>query len=77
MGEILTFGKTPGCLEHTRRPVTPRRNQLITKVDELIDPVQGGWDEMLVRQMFWEQDAKRHTVDSYSCGDERCGRLAL
>jgi hypothetical protein len=44
--------------EHTRRPFTPRRNCLLTRVDELIDPTVGTWDEALIRDLFWEDDAK-------------------
>jgi hypothetical protein len=28
-------------------------------VDELINPVDGAWDEDLIRQVFWEVDAER------------------
>jgi hypothetical protein len=28
-------------------------------VDELINPVNGAWDEELIRQIFWEVDAER------------------
>jgi hypothetical protein len=31
--------------EWTRRPITPRRGCLLTKVDEMIDPVNELWDE--------------------------------
>ena len=44
--------------EHTRRPFMPRRNCLLTRVDELIDPTVGTWDEALIRDLFWEDDAK-------------------
>lgn len=36
----------------TRRPVTPRGASLLTMVSELIDPITGGWDELLVRDTF-------------------------
>ena len=41
----------------TRRPRTVQGNQLLTKVDELLDPVSGTWDEVLVRQTFVAADA--------------------
>lgn len=44
--------------EWTRRPITPRRNNLLWRVDELIDQDQGIWDEHLVRDIFWPQDAE-------------------
>jgi hypothetical protein len=45
--------------EWSRLPVTLRRNSLLTKVSELIDPVTGKWDEELVTQTFWPQDTKQ------------------
>jgi hypothetical protein len=44
--------------DDARVPITPRRQCLLTKVNELLDPVTGGWDEALVRQIFWEVDVK-------------------
>jgi hypothetical protein len=41
-----------------RQPVTPRRQSLLTKVNELIDPITGQWDEELVRDNFWEMDVE-------------------
>ncbi|KAK3157436.1 hypothetical protein QOZ80_2AG0122210 [Eleusine coracana subsp. coracana] len=42
----------------TRRPVTPRGASLLTRVHELMDSVQGGWDEQLVQDTFWPVDAE-------------------
>lgn len=42
----------------TRRPMTTRGQSLLTKVQDLIDPVYGEWDEDLVLDMFYEQDAR-------------------
>ncbi|WVZ62142.1 hypothetical protein U9M48_011922 [Paspalum notatum var. saurae] len=42
----------------TRRPATPRGNSLLTGVDELMDPISGGWDEQLVWDTFWREDAE-------------------
>jgi hypothetical protein len=39
------------------KPITPRRQCVLTKVNELIDPVNGQWDEQLVRDTFWQIDA--------------------
>jgi hypothetical protein len=41
----------------SRIPVTPRRQSILTNVNELISPVTGSWDEQLVRDTFWEVDA--------------------
>jgi hypothetical protein len=41
----------------TRRPITPRGNSILTKVVELIDPGTGWWDEQLVNDLFWPEDA--------------------
>jgi hypothetical protein len=41
----------------TRKPVTPRRSCVLTRVSELIDPTTGEWDEQLIRDIFWPQDA--------------------
>jgi hypothetical protein len=40
----------------TRRPITPRR-ALLRRVDELINPITGGWDVQLVHDTFWPEDA--------------------
>lgn len=42
----------------SRKPITPRAGTLLTKVDELVDPTTGSWDSDLVREVFWEEDAK-------------------
>jgi hypothetical protein len=42
----------------TRRPITPRRNTILTRVSELIDPQTGNWDGELVRDIFWEDDVQ-------------------
>jgi hypothetical protein len=41
----------------TRRPITPKGRSLLTKVSDLIDPVSGTWDEQLVMDTFWPEDA--------------------
>ena len=38
---------------------TPRGRTLLTKVSELIDPLNGEWDEALIRSIFWPVDAER------------------
>jgi hypothetical protein len=43
----------------TRKVVTIRGNQILTRVNELICPITGGWDEDLIRQTFWSVDAER------------------
>ena len=42
----------------TRRPITVRgRNDIITRLSELINPVTGWWDEGLINQTFCSEDA--------------------
>ena len=43
-----------GCI---RKPITPRGSSLLTKVLELIDPSTGDWDEQLVTDTLWAEDA--------------------
>ena len=42
----------------TRKTVSNKGTNLLTRVNELIDPYTGDWDEMLVRQTFCEEDVK-------------------
>jgi hypothetical protein len=44
--------------ESTRRPITPRGVSLFTRVSELIDPITRTWDEQLVTDVFWPEDAE-------------------
>jgi len=44
--------------EHLRRPYTPRRASLLSRVNDLMDPVTGTWDAELVRDTFWDDDAE-------------------
>lgn len=41
----------------SRKPITPKGHNLLFEVAELIDPCSGRWDETLVRDLFWEEDA--------------------
>jgi hypothetical protein len=43
-----------GC----RMPITPRQQNLLTRVEELINPVTGQWYVELVMNTFWEVVAK-------------------
>jgi ribonuclease HI len=50
----------------TRKPITPKGACLLTKVNELINPVTGEWDEQLIHDIFWPEDAAeilRITID--------------
>lgn len=38
---------------------TPRRGILLAKVSELINPINGKWDEGLIRTIFYPIDANR------------------
>lgn len=42
----------------TRRPSMPKGHSILTRVSELIDPVSMSRDEELVRDTFWENNAK-------------------
>lgn len=42
--------------EWSRRPKTPRGQNLVTQV--IIDPLTGDWDREMVRDIFWEDDVK-------------------
>ncbi|OQU93325.1 hypothetical protein SORBI_3001G521001 [Sorghum bicolor] len=42
----------------TRKPITPRGRYLITKVSDLINPSTGTWDENLISDVFWPEDAE-------------------
>jgi hypothetical protein len=41
---------------HNLKVQTPRGNILISRVDELINPLDGRWDERLIRSLFWPVD---------------------
>ena len=42
----------------TRKLITPKGHSLLTKVSDLIDPVSGTWDEQLVIDTFWLENAQ-------------------
>lgn len=42
----------------SRKPITPRGSNLMSYVAELMDPYTGSWDEQMVRDTFWEEDAQ-------------------
>ena len=44
---------------HNMKIQTPRGNNLVTKVDELINPITGKWDEDLIKALFWDIDVSR------------------
>lgn len=44
--------------DDARKPVTPKGNTLVQKVAELINQATGGWDEELITDIFWPQDAQ-------------------
>jgi hypothetical protein len=58
----------------TRQPATPRGASLLTRVDELIDLNTGDWDEQLVRDTFWDDDAE--TILTIPTGEGSPDRLA-
>lgn len=44
---------------HNMKILTPRGNILVSTVNELISPIDGRWDEQLIRSLFWPVDAHR------------------
>lgn len=44
---------------HNLKVMTPRGHDLVTTVEELINPVAGNWDENLNRDLFWSVDVHR------------------
>ena len=44
---------------HNLKVLTPRGNNLLTTVDELINPITRTWDEELINDLFWSVDANR------------------
>ena len=60
----------------SRRPVTPRGSCILTWVDELIDPMTGEWDEQLVQEIFWPEDAN-DPGNAGTCGKRKCCCMAL
>ena len=57
--QINIWGESwiPGS--HNLKIQTPRGRTLLTKVSKLIDPLNGEWDEALIRSIFWPVDAER------------------
>lgn len=54
-----------------RKSATPqRRNGILHKVSDLINPVDGDWDEDLIKQMFNEKDAEEILQIPISEGNE-------
>jgi hypothetical protein len=51
---------------------TPRGNNIITRVDELINPVDSMWDANLIRSIFWDIDATHILQISITPGREDC-----
>jgi len=50
--------------------LTPRGNNLVTNVEELINPVDGNWDEQMIRDLFWSIDVHRLLQIPLSAGRE-------
>jgi ribonuclease HI len=44
---------------HNMKIQTRRGRRLVTTVNELINPIDGRWDEQLIRDVFWPIDAER------------------
>lgn len=58
-GQNINIWTDPWMLrDNTRRPITPRGRNILTTVDELIDPITGQWDVYLLNQTFREEDVQ-------------------
>ena len=63
-GELVMEQTSTSGLIHGSRMVwqegrlPPRGQTLLTKVSELIDPITGTWDRVLIEEVFWEEDWK-------------------
>ena len=44
---------------HNMKVLTPRGNILVSTVDELINLINGWWDEELIRSLLWSMDVHR------------------
>ena len=51
--------------EITRRPITPKGRNLLTTVEEFIDPITGQWDAQLLNQIFWRRIFR--SLEQYQC----------
>ena len=57
-GKTINIWKDPWIPRgDTRRVITPKGASILQKVEELINPVIEDWDEQLVRDTFYEEDA--------------------
>jgi hypothetical protein len=57
---------------HNMKIQIPRGNNIVTRVDELINPVDSTWDADLVRSIFWGVDANRILQIPITPGREDC-----
>lgn len=55
---------------HNLEIMTPRGGNLVTKVEELINPVTGLWDQDLLRSLFWPVDVNQILQIPLSLGRE-------
>jgi len=55
---------------------TPRGNNLVTSVSELINPVTGTWDADLIKSLL-DSGCTPNSSDSVDSRKGRCGGLAL
>jgi hypothetical protein len=44
---------------HNLKIMTPRGSNILTRVSDLINPIDGSWDEDLIGEIFWSVDAHR------------------
>ncbi|KAM0928524.1 hypothetical protein ACQ4PT_002531 [Festuca glaucescens] len=58
-GAEINIWSDPWINRHgLRTPLTPKGQNLVSKVSDLICPISGSWDESLVRDIFWNMDAE-------------------
>jgi hypothetical protein len=44
---------------HNQKIMTPRGNNILTRVSDLINPTDGSWDEDIIGDIFWPVDVHR------------------
>lgn len=59
-GEQIKIWEDPWIPQSpSRKVISPRGNNILSRVSDLIDPTTGHWDEQLVMKTFWHVDVQR------------------
>jgi len=68
-GETINIWNDPWILRgRTRRVITPRGQNVLSRVSDLIDPSSGSWDVDLLEQTFWEEDVELIKSNTFGHG---------